>query len=161
MVSAETAVAGQLAEVARLLAEGGEAVRHQRGGAALLAELDAAGCTSTGLGGLLERDDVIVVTGCIDAVPVGVAVAELVAVGTLGPVARVRALYVEPEAREVGVAEALMDRVLAWAGSAGCTAVEADALPGDRATKNLFERYGLVARKIVVRRDLDEAGEAP
>ena len=32
--------------------------------------------------------------------------------------------------------------------------IDAEALPGDRATKNLFERAGLVARLIVVSQDL-------
>ena len=51
-----------------------------------------------------------------------------------------------------------MDAVLAWAGEQGCVGVDALALPGDRATKNFFETFGLVARAIVVHRDLHAGG---
>ncbi len=64
-------------------------------------------------------------------------------------------LYVEPEARELGVGEALVDAVLAEARSAGAFAVESTALPGDRELKNLFERFGLVARAITVHKAIE------
>ena len=63
-------------------------------------------------------------------------------------------LYVDPGAREVGVGEAMMDLVLAWSEERGATGIDAVALPGDRATKNFFERFGLTARAIVVHRRL-------
>jgi hypothetical protein len=47
-----------------------------------------------------------------------------------------------------------MEAVLAWAGERGCVGVDALALPGSRETKNFFESFGLVARAIVVHRDL-------
>ena len=59
-------------------------------------------------------------------------------------------IYVDPGARSVGVGEALMDHVLAWCRDQGCFGVDSLALPGDRATKNFFESFGLVARAIVV-----------
>ena len=69
-------------------------------------------------------------------------------------IATVEALYVLPEARGVGLGEALMEEVLSWATEIGACGVESVALPGDRATKNFFERYGLVARALLVHRRL-------
>ncbi|MSO58786.1 MAG: GNAT family N-acetyltransferase [Ilumatobacteraceae bacterium] len=62
-------------------------------------------------------------------------------------------VYVEPEARDIGTADALMHAALATLGSLAGR-IYAQALPGDRAMKNLFERHGLTARTIVVGRDL-------
>ena len=59
-------------------------------------------------------------------------------------------LYVEPAAREVGVGEALMEALVAWATERGCLGVDAVALPGDRQTKNFFEGSGFTARLLVM-----------
>ena len=64
-------------------------------------------------------------------------------------------IYVEPEAREVGVGEALMDAVEAWCRGRGCIGIDSLALPGNRETKNFFETLRSVARAIVVHRSLD------
>lgn len=63
--------------------------------------------------------------------------------------------FVEPEFRGVGVGDALVEQFLAAARGAGAGRVAGSALPGDRATKNLFERNGLVARLILVERGID------
>jgi GNAT superfamily N-acetyltransferase len=63
--------------------------------------------------------------------------------------------HVEKVFRGVGVGDHLMDAFLAAARAAGVSRVGGEALPGDRATKNLFERNGLVARLILVERNLD------
>ena len=47
-----------------------------------------------------------------------------------------------------------MDDLVAWCRDRGCVGVDSLALPGDRATKNFFESFGLVARAIVVHRPL-------
>jgi hypothetical protein len=48
-----------------------------------------------------------------------------------------------------------MDAVLAWCRECGCFGVDSLALPGNRETKNFFESFGLVARAIVVHRNLE------
>lgn len=63
-------------------------------------------------------------------------------------------VFVAEGAREIGLGDALVASALDAARAAGAPAVEAQALPGDRETKNLFERAGLVARLIVVRHNL-------
>ena len=71
-----------------------------------------------------------------------------------GELARLTDVYVEPEARGVGVGEMLLDAVVAWATERGCIGIDSLALPGNRETKNFFESFGLVARAIVVHRPL-------
>jgi hypothetical protein len=44
--------------------------------------------------------------------------------------------------------------LVAHASDAGAIGIDALALPGDRATKNFFETFGLKARAIVVHRSL-------
>jgi len=84
----------------------------------------------------------------------GYAVAHVVALRSGGPILQIVDLWVHPEARGIGVGSALMQRSLTIAADAGCTGIDARALPGDRATKNFFESFGLVARTIEVHRSL-------
>ena len=58
------------------------------------------------------------------------------------------------DARNLGIGDALVSTTIAWAKSGSLVALDAYALPGDRETKNLFERSGLVARLITVSTDL-------
>jgi len=90
----------------------------------------------------------------IDGVAVGFVEAELVQVGEGRPICRIRALYVEPEAREVGAGEALVEAACAFAVRAGAGGIDAYALPGAREVKNFFESAGFVARLIVMHRPL-------
>ena len=70
------------------------------------------------------------------------------------PVARVDTVYVTPMARELGFGDALLAAVLDAAREAGACLLEGEALPGDRNTKNLYERAGIKARLITVSTDL-------
>ena len=63
-------------------------------------------------------------------------------------------VFVDPRARDVGVGEALIGAATTWALASGCVGLDGLALPGDRHTKNLYERSGLTARLITVHRDL-------
>ncbi|MCY3786239.1 MAG: GNAT family N-acetyltransferase [bacterium] len=103
---------------------------------------------------LLEGGAARVWVGALDGASVGFAVARLVVLADGRSLAAVDALYVLAEARGVGLGEALMDEVLAWAAAGGAAGVDAVALPGDRVTKNFFERYGMTARALQVHRPL-------
>jgi ribosomal protein S18 acetylase RimI-like enzyme len=85
----------------------------------------------------------------IDSVVVGYLVSHHVQ-----RVAYIDEVYVTPDAREVGFGDALVEVATAEARSAGCTVIEAEALPGDRDGKNLYERAGITARLIVVSKAL-------
>jgi len=63
-------------------------------------------------------------------------------------------VHVIREARGIGIGDALMKRILSDASVNGVTRVSSVALPGDRSTKNLFERFGLIAEAIVVSKEL-------
>jgi GNAT superfamily N-acetyltransferase len=95
--------------------------------------------------------DVAVFVGTIGDVVVGFA-----RVARRGVRADIEELYVEPAARRVGVGDALLQAVVAWAEDGGCTAIDARALPGSRDTKNFFEGHGMVSRLIVVAKDLGD-----
>lgn len=69
---------------------------------------------------------------------------------------RVDCCYVEPEARQVGVGAALLEGLLGWFAEHGCTDVDAQALPGDRATKQLYETAGFKARLLTLHRPLGD-----
>ena len=132
-------------ELDRLEAIARSGLDGQRGGAQHLAD--------GGPWRLADRVDALnaaVILGRLDGVPVAfVCVAER-PTGS----AMIEALFVERDAREIGIGEVLAAAAIAWARQRGATAIAAIALPGDRATKNFFETFGLVARAIVVHRDL-------
>lgn len=95
------------------------------------------------------------VVGTVDDVVVGYGLAQLVKLHDGATMSRVSDLYVDPEARGIGVGEAMMDMLVDLARTAGAIGIDSLALPGDRATKNFFERFGLVARAIVVHRSFE------
>jgi GNAT superfamily N-acetyltransferase len=103
--------------------------------------------------------DQLVVVGSIDGTTVGYGAVHLEPLAAEGPLAVVDDLFVLDGARGVGVGEAMMDQLLAWAQSAGAVGIDSLALPGLRETKNFFERFGLVARAILVHRAFDPPTE--
>lgn len=98
-----------------------------------------------------------VLVGCLGDVPVGYGVAHPEATAD-APLWVIDDLYVEPEARGVGVGRLLLETLTDEAVRNGCGGIQAEVLPGDRATKNFFEGSGLVARKITVHRSLAPDG---
>ena len=96
----------------------------------------------------------LVLAGTIDDVVVGYAVVRTEVLRDGGRLGVLTDIYVEPEARAVGVGEVLVDEVLRWCRELGCTGVDGLALPGNRSTKNFFETFGFTARAIVVHRRL-------
>ena len=121
------------------------ALNDQRGGEVWLVEHPLIG---DGWGERCRNGDVFV--GTIDDVVIGYLVAELGA----DTVVRVDQVWVTPEARELGFGDELLATAISSAQTRGATAVEGQALPGDRHTKNLYERAGIVARLITTFRRL-------
>lgn len=130
-------------EIARLRARAEAELRATPQGAALADELSVRSAVPRHLA-LVE----------LDGVPVGYCEADVLR-RTAGPVCRVSALYVEPEARGVGAGAELMDHVIEWAQAEGCAGIDAVVLPGARESKNFFEGTGFTARLLVMRRRLD------
>ncbi len=100
----------------------------------------------------------LVLAGTIDGAVVGYGVVRLERLRSGEHLGILSDLYVEPEAREVGVGEMLVERVLAWCTEHGCRGVDALALPGNRNTKNFFETFGFTARALIVHRSLLDGG---
>lgn len=103
---------------------------------------------------LLARDDACVLVGTIDDVVIGYGVGELEPLHDGGRLGVISDLYVEPEARGIGVGEEMVNRLLEFFDARACVGVDAWALPGHRMTKNFFEEHGFVSRGIVVHRPL-------
>ena len=61
-------------------------------------------------------------------------------------------VFVEQDARKVGVGESMMEFLIDWAKKKSAKSITSRALPGDRELKNYFERYKLTARMIEVER---------
>lgn len=128
--------------------------REQKGGV-VWERRDSRGASVRGsLAAALATDDHEVVVGLFHDVPVGYGVARVETLADGGRLGVVEDLYVDLGAREVGMGEAVMDALLDWCRGQGCFGVDSLALPGDRATKNFFESFGLVARAIVVHKRL-------
>lgn len=128
---------------------------QERGGPLFVAREAGAPPTVEALKALLDDDDAIVLVGSIDDVIIGFATGRTEAVADGSQLGVIADLYVEPEAREVGVGEAMMELLVPWFQGRGCRGVDAMALPGVRATKNFFEMSGFTARLIVMHHRLD------
>jgi ribosomal protein S18 acetylase RimI-like enzyme len=140
-----------LAELARLAIE---ELRPTKGGELWARREARAEPLDATLAADLANPDACVLVGTIDDVVVGYAVAVIERLHDGSSLARVTDLYAQPEAREVGVGEQLLDAVIEWATERRCAGVDSLVLPGNRETKNFFESFGLVARAIVVHRPL-------
>ena len=90
-----------------------------------------------------------VLAALIDDVVVGYLVAD-----DADPILRIDQVWVTPEARELGFGDEMLAAAMERGRDRGLAAVEGQALPGDRHTKNLYERAGVVARLITTYRAL-------
>ena len=101
------------------------------------------------------------VVGTVDETVIGYGMVHVERLHDGALLAVVTDLYVDPEARGIGIGEAMMDLLVERARSVGAVGIDALALPGDRHTKNFFETFGLTARAIVVHRSLVDASTEP
>lgn len=154
METARAATSDDVGRVVELARELRAELAEHRGGALWISRDAAAEPLEAHFLSLLQRDDAHVVVGCIDDVVVGfgaVLVEELRDGSFLGTITD---LYVEPDARGVGVGEAIAVAVGARCAERGCLGVDVVALPGHRAAKNFFEEQGYTARALVMHHSL-------
>jgi GNAT superfamily N-acetyltransferase len=151
---ARPASAGDLADLAALAENAVDELRPQRGGELWARTIGRRAPFEPALAAAMVDPSRLVLCGTIDGATVGYASVRLDELVDGGRLAVVEDIYTLPDARDVGVGEALMDAVLVWARAEGAVGVDAVALPGMRHTKNFFETFGLTARAIVVHRDL-------
>ena len=162
MDAARKATAADLTRLAELRRMASEELRPMRGGELLLLR-EAPGPGRASLTDAdLDDPERGVWVGTIDGTVVGYSTGHLerleAPAGTEGarPVwlGVIDELFVEVDARAVGVGEAMMGEMLAWFTARGCAGVDALALPGHRSTKNFFEESGFTARLLVMYRRL-------
>lgn len=100
----------------------------------------------------------LVLVALIDDVVLGYSVARYEELRDRSVITVVDDIYVDREARGVGLGELLMDEITRWAQLRNCTGIDGFVLPGNRQAKNFFEANGLVARAILVHRNLLSGG---
>lgn len=104
----------------------------------------------------IEDDDAFVVIGSVFEYPFGFLVAR---VESLLPqaggekIGSIRLVFVELEARQVAVGEAMRDLAVDLLRERGISKFDAHVLPGHRLAKNFFEAGGFSARSIVMHHD--------
>ncbi len=123
-------------------------------GAKLLQQQHRADDLARQLAECLDSDAHTVVLGTADGVVVAAGVVGVSQLASGDRLAKVGMLYVLPGARGVGVGKMLLENLLEWARQQGCSGFAADALPGDRLTKNFFESQQMVAHSLTLYRDL-------
>ena len=71
-----------------------------------------------------------------------------------GTICTVGHVFVDPQARQLGIGAGLVGEIARVAKSKGCQTLDAVALPGDRKMKNLYERIGMPARLLIASKNL-------
>lgn len=121
-----------------------------RGGSRLGSEIDVVG--DSWQQRINDHQYVVFVAG-VDQVVMGFLAARS-SNTKAGKIGLIEQVFVTKDARNFGIGDSLVVETIAWAKHLKLVALDALALPGDRETKNLFERSGLVARLITVTKDL-------
>lgn len=140
-----------LAKLARALRD---EMRDQRGGALWVTREARPEPHETTLESLLGRDDASIMVGTIDGTIVGFGTVEIETLRDGSRLGVIGDLFVEREARAVGVGESIADLIVTFCAAAGCIGIDAYALPGARDAKNFFERSGFTARALVMHHKL-------
>ncbi len=109
---------------------------------------------------LLERADAHLVVATIDDVVLGFAAVVLETLRSRARLGVVTDLYVEPDARMVGLGELLLDDLVAFCAERRCVGIDGAVLPGHRASKAFFEDQAFLTRALTVHRSLaDDTSE--
>jgi GNAT superfamily N-acetyltransferase len=147
------------------IAELAELLRHElvpmKGGSLWSAREARAEPFEDSYGALIGRDDALVIVGTVDDTVIGFGVVTLERLRTGDTLGIITDLFVEPDARAVGVGEAMAAELVTFCTEHGCVGIDALALPGHRAAKNFFEESGFTARAIVMHHVLDRGDADP
>ncbi len=141
-----------VADVAALLQRAIDVARGARGGPALgerFGGLDRPGTLESVLRGLGTTHPGLIAQ--LDGVTLGLCLW-----GDENDVRTVDLLFVEEEAREIGLGTALLQAAEEQAGRIGLRRLEVLALPGDRFTKGRAESIGMKARLLVLSKELED-----
>lgn len=125
-----------------------------RGGALWAAQESLREPLDEAFADLLESKDVCVLLGLLDEAPMGFGVARLSRLENGTVLGDITEIWVEPEARAIGLGEAILGSLTEFCIEHGCIGVDARALPGHRSTKNFFEEQGFTARILRMHKSL-------
>jgi len=150
MEAARPAHEADIARVVELAAELRAELVPMRGGELWAATLAAPEPLAQHYAALVAAPESTVIVGTIDEVVVGYGTARIDTLRDGTRLAVVAEVFVELEARAVGVGEALLDALCTWCDEQRCDGIDAVALPGHRAAKNFFEAHGFVARLLTM-----------
>lgn len=154
MESARPATSEDIEALAALAAQAVAELTPSKGGGVWSRREARAAPYDASLRADLDSPDHGVFAGEVAGAVVGYAVVHAEPLRDGGVLGIIDDIYVEPDARAIGLGEALMEQVERWCRARGCIGIDGLALPGNRETKNFFETFGLVARAIVVHRPL-------
>ena len=157
METARPAAEGDLEDLVVLWRHAVEELDGQRGGWALAGSLYRADLEAF-LRASLDDPDQFLAVGLIDDVPVGVASLRAER-DRREPLGWLELIYVEPNARQVGVADVMLALVTARCREWGMAGLDAPALPGNRSAKSFFETQGMQARLLTMHRPLEAEKE--
>jgi ribosomal protein S18 acetylase RimI-like enzyme len=152
MDAARRATEADVERIATLAGELHAELEPMRGGALWATREARPDPSADAYRALLARDDACVVVGTVDDYVVGFGVVQIETLRDGSRLGRVAELFVERDARDVGVGESLGVELVAFCDAHDCIGIDAIALPGHRAAKNFFERSGFTARQIVMHR---------
>lgn len=163
MEAARPATEADVPRLAELAREAIKELLPMRGGAVWWAQDGRQEPIESGFAADLADESRRVLVGTIDGVAVAYAVAYVERLADDSLLGVVSDIFVEADARQVGLGEAMMEDLIAWCTARGCIGMDAVALPGHRSTKNFFEESGFTARKLVMHHSLRSAdgGDAP
>ncbi|MDX1468429.1 MAG: GNAT family N-acetyltransferase [Acidimicrobiia bacterium] len=108
------------------------------------------------LEGELDDPDSVVLIGTIDGYPLGFLIARVESLLSQSNGERkgsIRFIFVDHDAREVAVGEAMREHALEILRERGISKFDAHVLPGHRLAKNFFESGGFSARSIIMHHD--------
>lgn len=107
----------------------------------------------------LNDSDTVVLIGTVDGYPFGFLLARVESLLDQAggeQVGAIRFIFVDHEAREVAVGEAMREMAMEMLRGRGISKYDAHVLPGHRLAKNFFEAGGFSARSIVMHHDDDK-----
>lgn len=107
----------------------------------------------------LDDPDTVILIGTVDGYPFGFLLARVESLLDQAGgerVGAIRFIFVDHEAREVAVGEAMREMAMEMLRGRGITKYDAHVLPGHRLAKNFFEAGGFSARSIVMHHDDDK-----
>jgi len=130
-------------------------IAPQRGGALFLQANDRLGDIGSRVAAATVSPDALCLVGTYEGVVFGFLLGHIVEGQGL-----IELLGVDPEARTVGIGEAMISAAADWFRDRGCVGMQSTALPGARETKNFYESFGLKAHLLRLHRPLEDQGRS-